>query len=112
METRHHLTGCSTTISFYHGRGKTAAAYTRMCPSEPSSERGLTKGAGDAAKLGRGLVLVAMDEDIGTGLGAYRGEGVDGGERGRSMVAPNAVFLSPSQRGSLEAVSNRRSRPE
>ena len=92
MEPRHHLTGCSTTISFYHGRGKTVTAYTRMCPSEPSSERELTEGAGDTARLESGLVLVTMDEDIRTGLGAYRGEGVGGDERERSMVAPNAVF--------------------
>ena len=92
MEPHHHLTGCSTTISFYHGRDKTVTAYTRMCPSEPSSERELTEGAGDTARLGRGLVLVAMDEDIGTGLGAYRGEGVDGDEREKSMVSPNVVF--------------------
>jgi len=55
----------------------------------PSFTDKLRGGAGDTAKFEE-LVPVVTDGDIGTDVGEYRGEPVDGDEE-RSIVVPNAV---------------------
>lgn len=53
-----------------------------------SPEAELVGGVGDRARL----VPIVAGEDVGTGFGMYRGEGVDDDVGKDSMVIPNAVF--------------------
>jgi len=94
------------TISFSLETREAGFSHTKTFPPGSPYEDRLGRGAGDTTELEAGLTPVVMGGDVGTGIGVFRGETVDGNGDGGSMVLPNAVVpISESTREPIVAVS-------